>query len=63
MVGCRGTCLEKDTGFEEIFSPIVKMSSIQVILDLVGIMNLEIEQLDVCCNQSPAAPVVEEEPL
>ena len=33
--------------FDEIFSPIVKMCSIRVILELAASMNLEFEQLDV----------------
>ena len=33
--------------FDEIFSPIVKMSSIQVVLGLVASLDLELEQLDV----------------
>ena len=33
--------------FDEIFSPVVKLTSIQVVLGLVASMNLEIEQLDV----------------
>ena len=33
--------------FEEIFSPMVKMSSIRVTLGLVAHLNLEVEQLDV----------------
>lgn len=33
--------------FNEFFSPIVKMSSIWVILTLAACMNLEVEQLDV----------------
>ncbi|PKI62640.1 hypothetical protein CRG98_016911 [Punica granatum] len=38
---------KKRVDFEEIFSPVVKMSSIRVILALTAILNLEIEQLDV----------------
>ena len=34
---------KKDIDFEEIFSPVVKMSSIQVVLGLAVSMNLEIE--------------------
>ena len=33
--------------FDEIFSPIVKMSSIRVVLGLVASLDLELEQLDV----------------
>ncbi|GKU96422.1 hypothetical protein SLEP1_g9661 [Rubroshorea leprosula] len=38
---------KKGIDFDEIFSPVVKMSSIRVVLDLVASMNLELEQLDV----------------
>ena len=38
---------KKDIDFEEIFSPVVKMSSIRVVLGLVASMNLKIEQFDV----------------
>lgn len=34
---------EKGIDFEEVFSPVVKMSYIQVILGLVVFLNLEIE--------------------
>jgi Reverse transcriptase (RNA-dependent DNA polymerase) len=33
--------------FEEIFSPVVKMTSIRVVLGLVAGLDLELEQLDV----------------
>ena len=33
--------------FNEIFSPVVKMSSIRIILGLVATLDLECEQLDV----------------
>ena len=33
--------------FDEIFSPIVKMSSIRLVLGLVASLDLELEQLDV----------------
>ena len=38
---------KKDIDFEEIFSPVVNMSSIRVALGLVARLNLEVEQLDV----------------
>jgi Reverse transcriptase (RNA-dependent DNA polymerase) len=38
---------KKRVNFEEIFSPVVKMSSIRIVLDLAASLNLEIEQLDV----------------
>ena len=43
----KGFGYKKDIGFEEIFSPVVKISSIWVVLGLIASMNLEIEQLDV----------------
>ncbi|WJZ95336.1 hypothetical protein VitviT2T_014112 [Vitis vinifera] len=43
----KGFSQKKCNDFEEIFSPMVKMSSIRVVLGLVANMNLEIEQLDV----------------
>jgi hypothetical protein len=42
-----GFSQKKGIDFEEIFSPVVKMSSIKVVLDLAANINLEIEQLDV----------------
>ena len=39
----KGFSQKKDIDFEEIFSPVVKMSSIQVVLGLAVSMNLEIE--------------------
>ncbi|KAL6328683.1 hypothetical protein AAG906_003368 [Vitis piasezkii] len=42
-----GFSQKKGIDFEEIFSLVVKMSSIRVVLGLVANMNLEIEQLDV----------------
>ena len=38
---------KKGIDFEEIFSPMVKMSSIRVALGLAACLNLEVEQLDV----------------
>jgi hypothetical protein len=38
---------KKGIDFEEIFSPMVKMSSIRVILGFATSLNLEIDQLDV----------------
>ena len=43
----KGFSQKKDIDFEEIFSPVVKMSSIQVVLGLAASMNLKIERLDV----------------
>jgi hypothetical protein len=42
-----GFSQKKGIDFEEIFSPVVKISSIKVVLGLAANMNLEIEQLDV----------------
>ena len=33
--------------FDEIFSPVVKMTSIRTVLSIAASMNLEVEQLDV----------------
>ena len=38
---------KKGVNFKEIFSPVVKMSSIRIVLSLAARLNLEIEQLDV----------------
>ena len=38
---------KKCVDFKKIFSPVVKMSSIQVVIGLVASLNLETEQLDV----------------
>ena len=38
---------KKGVDFEEIFAPVVKMSSIRVVLGLFASLDLEIEQLDV----------------
>ena len=50
-IGCelavKGFSQNKDIDFEEIFSPVVKMSSIRVVLGLVASINLQIEQFDV----------------
>ena len=37
----------KGVDFDEIFSPVVKMTSIRTVLGLAASMNLEVEQLDV----------------
>ena len=37
----------KGTDFDEIFSPVVKTSSIRTVLGLAASLNLEIEQMDV----------------
>ena len=44
MKGCNQ---KKGVDFEEIFAPVVKMSSIRVVLGLAASLDLEIEQLDV----------------
>ena len=38
---------KQDIDFDEIFSPMVKMSSVRVVLGMAAVMDLEIEQLDV----------------
>ena len=43
----KGFQQRKGVDFDEIFSPVVKMSSIRVVLGLAASMDLEIEQLDV----------------
>ena len=43
----KGFRQKKGIDFEEIFSPVVKMSSIRVALKLAASMNLKIKQLDV----------------
>lgn len=43
----KGFTQKKGIDFDEIFSPVVKMSSIRVVLGLAATMNLELEQLDV----------------
>ncbi|PHT87281.1 Short-chain dehydrogenase TIC 32, chloroplastic [Capsicum annuum] len=37
----------KDIDFDEMFSPVVKMTSIRIVLDLVASLDLEIEQMNV----------------
>ena len=43
----KGFSQKQGIDFDEIFSPIVKMSSIQVVLGLVASLDLELEKLDV----------------
>ena len=43
----KGFSQKQGIDFDEIFSPIVKMSSIRVVLGLVASLDLELEQLDV----------------
>ena len=43
----KGFNKKKGIDFEEIFSPVVKMSSIRVTFGLVSRLNLEVEQLNV----------------
>ena len=43
----KGFSQKKGVDFEENFSPVVKMSSIRVVLGLAACLNLEIEQLNV----------------
>jgi ATP-binding cassette subfamily B (MDR/TAP) protein 1 len=43
----KGFSQRKGTDFGEIFSPVVKMTSIRMILDVAASLNLEVEQMDV----------------
>jgi hypothetical protein len=43
----KGYSHKEDIDFHEIFSPIVNLVSIQVVLALVSLFNLELEKLDV----------------
>ena len=43
----KGFSKKHKVNFDEIFSPIVKMSSIRVVRGLVASLDLELEQLDV----------------
>ena len=43
----KGFNQKRGIDFEEIFSPVLKMSSIRVALGLVAHLNLEVEQLNV----------------
>lgn len=43
----KGFSQKKGVDFDEIFSPVVKMSSIRVVLSLAASLNDEVEQLDV----------------
>jgi len=43
----KGFGQKRGIDFDEIFSPVVKMSSIRVILRLVASLDLELEQMDV----------------
>ena len=43
----KGVNQKRGIDFEEIFSPVLKMSSIRVALSLVARLNLEVEQLNV----------------
>ena len=43
----KGFAQNQGIDFDEIFSPVVKMSSIRVVLGMAATMDLEVEQLDV----------------
>ena len=45
--GRQGFGQKKGIDFDEIFSPVVKMSSIRIALGMAASMDLEVEQLDV----------------
>ena len=44
---CKGVCTKEGIEFDEIFSLVVKMTSIRTILSLVTVEYLHLEQLDV----------------
>ena len=43
----KGFQQKKGVDFDEIFAPVVKMTSIRMVLSIAASMNLEVEQLDV----------------
>ena len=43
----KGFQQKKGMDFDEIFAPVVKMTSIRMVLSIAASMNLEVEQLDV----------------
>ena len=43
----KGFQQKKGMDFDEIFAPVVKMTSIQTVLSIAANMNLKVEQLDV----------------
>ena len=43
----KGYSQRKGVDFDEIFSPVVKMSSIRTMLSLTSTLDLEVEQMDV----------------
>ena len=43
----KGFQQKKGVDFDEIFSPVVKMTSIRTVLSIAASMNLKVEQLDV----------------
>ena len=43
----KGFQQKKGVDFDEIFAPVVKMTSIRTVLSIAASMNLEVEQLDV----------------
>jgi hypothetical protein len=49
----KGFAQKKCIDFDEIFSPVVKMTSIRTILSLVAIEDFHLEQLDVKTTFSP----------
>ena len=46
----KGFGQRQDIDFDKIFHPVVKMSSIRIVLGLAASFNLEIEQMDVKTN-------------
>lgn len=47
IIVVKGCNQKKNIDFDEIFSPMVKMTSIKIVLGLAPSLNLKIEQLDV----------------
>ena len=43
----KGFQQKKGVDFDEIFAPVVKMTSIRTVMSIAASMNLEVEQLDV----------------
>ena len=43
----KGSQQKKGVDFDEIFAPVVKMTSIRTVLSIAASMDLEVEQLDV----------------
>ena len=48
----KGFQQNKGVDFDEIFAPVVKMTSIRTVLSIAASMNLEVEQLDVVVKKT-----------